>query len=116
VLVHQDARLTSSRRGMCHAVEQSPISMDEHISAEMLRAVAHPVRLAALDVLEQRERTADELATALDVPAEALAEHLAELAAAGLITGDLGDGRLRPLVRGWAELAARLRWLQSGAR
>ena len=91
--------------------------MDEQISADMLRAVAHPVRLAALVALEQRERSAAELAAALGVPAEALAEHLAELAAAGLIVGGGGDtGALRPVARGWAELAERLRVLQGGAR
>jgi predicted transcriptional regulator len=91
--------------------------MDEQVSAEMLRAVAHPIRLAALVALEQHERPAQELATALELPAEALAEHLAELAAAGLIVGGNGDhGALRPAARGWAELAERLRHLQDGAR
>jgi hypothetical protein len=91
--------------------------MDEQISAEMLRAVAHPVRLAALVALERGKRPGPELAAALGVSAEALAEHLAELAAAGLIVGGGGDhGALRPAARGWAELAERLRRLQAGAR
>jgi predicted transcriptional regulator len=91
--------------------------MDEQISAEMLRAVAHPVRLAALVALEQRERTGGELAAALGLPAEMLSEHLAELAAAGLIVGGTGDhGALRPAARGWSELADRLGRLQHATR
>jgi DNA-binding transcriptional ArsR family regulator len=91
--------------------------MDEQISAALLRAVAHPVRLTALVALEQRERTAAELATDLRLPPEPLAEHLAELAAAGLITGGGGGhGLLRPAARGWAGLAERRRRLQDGAR
>jgi predicted transcriptional regulator len=91
--------------------------MDEPISAEVLRAVAHPIRLAALVALEQRERPGDELAAALGLPAEMLSEHLAELAAAGLIVGGSGDyGALRPAARGWAELADRLGHLQDATR
>jgi DNA-binding transcriptional ArsR family regulator len=90
---------------------------DEQISPEVLRAVAHPVRLAALVVLEEQERTPRELATALNVPAEALVEHVAELAAAGMIVGGRSDhGALRPAALGWAELAEQLRQLQGGAR
>jgi predicted transcriptional regulator len=96
--------------------EQSSTSMDERVSVEVLHAVAHPLRLGSLVALEERQRTTEELAAVLRVPAEELADHLAELAAAGLIGDGEGDGRLRPLARGWADVAARLRRLQGGGR
>ena len=82
---------------------------------EVLSAIAHPLRLGSLVALEERQRTAEELATVLRVPAPELTEHLAELAAAGLIGGD-GEGRFRPMARGWADVAARLRRLQGDTR
>jgi predicted transcriptional regulator len=101
---------------MYDVAEQSPISMDERVSVEVLHAVAHPLRLGALVALEERQRTTEELATVLRVPAQELVEHLAELAAAGLIGADDDTGRLRPLARGWADVAARLRRLQGDPR
>lgn len=89
--------------------------MAEQRSAALLRALAHPLRLAALVALEERERTAAELATVLEVAPDALAEHLAELAAAGLVTGGAGDEPLRSVGRGWIEIDARLRQVQDGA-
>jgi predicted transcriptional regulator len=90
--------------------------MDERVSVEVLHAVAHPLRLGALVALEERQRTTEELATVLRVPAPELIEHLAELAAAGLIGDGEDAGRLRPLARGWADVAARLRRMQGGKR
>ena len=101
---------------MYNVAEQSPMAMDERVSVEVLHAVAHPLRLGSLVALEERQRTTDELAAVLRVPAQELVEHLAELAAAGLIGDGEGDGRLRPLARGWADVAARLRRLQGGGR
>lgn len=88
--------------------------MAEPVSAEVLRALGDPLRLAALVALEERERTAAELALALGVAPEALGEHLAELAAGGLVVAD-AEGRLRAAAHGWAEIAAQLRRLQDGA-
>ena len=101
---------------MYDVAEQSPSAMDERVSVEVLHAIAHPLRLGSLVALEERQRTAEELATVLRVPAQELVEHLAELAAAGLIGDGEGEGRLRPLARGWADVAARLRRLQGGTR
>jgi DNA-binding transcriptional ArsR family regulator len=95
--------------------EQSHSAMDERVSVEVLSAIAHPLRLGSLVALEEGQRTAEELAMVLHVPAPELVEHLAELAAAGLIGDGEGEGRLRPLARGWADVAARLRRLQRGA-
>jgi predicted transcriptional regulator len=92
------------------------MAMDERVSVEVLHAVAHPLRLGALVALEERQRTTEELAAVLRVSSQELADHLAELAAAGLIGAGEGEGRLRPLARGWADVAARLRRLQGGTR
>jgi DNA-binding transcriptional ArsR family regulator len=92
------------------------MAMDERVSVEVLHAVAHPLRLGALVALEERQRTTEELAAVLRVSSQELVEHLAELAAAGLIGAGDGEGRLRPLARGWADVAARLRRLQGGPR
>jgi hypothetical protein len=115
-VVDQRAELTSSRRGMNYVADRSLSSMDERVSVEVLNAIAHPLRLGSLVALEERQRTADELATVLRVPSHDLGEHLAELVAAGLIGSGDGEGRLRPLARGWADVAARLRRLQGGTR
>lgn len=88
--------------------------MPEPLSAEVLRALGDPLRLAALVALEERERSPAELAAALGVAPEALGEHLAELAAGGLVVVGSGGGRLRAASRGWAEIAAQLRRLQDG--
>jgi DNA-binding transcriptional ArsR family regulator len=87
----------------------------EQRSAALLRALAHPLRLSALVALEQRERPAAELAAVLVVAPDALAEHLADLAAAGLVTGGADGGPLRTVERGWIEIDARLRQVQDGA-
>ena len=101
---------------MYDVTEQLPSAMDERVSVEVLHAIAHPLRLGSLVALEERQRTAEELATVLRVSSQELIEHLAELAAAGLIGSGDGEGRLRPLARGWADVAARLRRLQGGTR
>jgi predicted transcriptional regulator len=101
---------------MYDLTEHLPSAMDERVSVEVLNAIAHPLRLGSLVALEERQRTAEELAQVLRVPAAELADHLAELAAAGLIGEGEGEGRLRPLARGWADVAARLRRLQGGTR
>jgi DNA-binding transcriptional ArsR family regulator len=91
--------------------------MDERISPEVLSVVAHPVCLAVLVALEQRERSALELATALNMPAQTLAGRLAQLTEAGLTQAQSGDHwALRSAAPGWARLADELRRLQDGAR
>ena len=44
--------------------------MDERVSVEVMNAIAHPLRLGSLVALEERQRTAEELATFLRVPAQ----------------------------------------------
>lgn len=90
--------------------------MDEPLSAEVLHALAHPLRLATLVAVEDRESAPDELATALDVSEPELMEHLHVLDAAGLVDIDTGTGGVRARSDGWGLVAARLARLQEGAR
>jgi DNA-binding transcriptional ArsR family regulator len=86
--------------------------VDEPLSAEALHALAHPLRLAALVALEERERDPAQLAAALDVPEPELMEHLHVLDAAGLVAIASDTGVVRARSRGWAAVAARLARLQ----
>lgn len=60
-----------------------------------LQALAHPVRLRAVRLLAERERTAGELAADLELPANLLAYHLGLLREAGLVTCAPGEGDAR---------------------
>jgi DNA-binding transcriptional ArsR family regulator len=87
--------------------------MAEPVSAQLLHAVAHPLRLALLVELEQHgERSPAELAGALGVDGATVEPHLATLHAAGLITADAVPGRVAATGGGWIEVAARLRSLE----
>lgn len=85
--------------------------MSEPVPADVLRAVAHPLRLALLVALEEREQTPSELATALDAARSSVEHHLAILHDAGLarIAGQSGQWRT---VDGWTEISAALERLQ----
>jgi DNA-binding transcriptional ArsR family regulator len=65
-----------------------------------IRALAHPVRLAVLDELDDEtvERTATELASAAGVTPSAMSYHLRALARFGIVErgGQRSDGRDRP--------------------
>lgn len=90
--------------------------MDEPLSAEALHALAHPLRLAALVAVEDREHAPRELASALGVGEPELMEHLHVLDAAGLVDIDSDTGRIRARSVGWSTVAARLARLQEGSR
>lgn len=81
------------------------------VPADVLRAIAHPLRLALLVALEDREQAAPELATALGTTEPAISEQLDVLAAAGLVAPGSAPG-LHRAVPGWAEIAAALGALQ----
>ncbi|MHA6668677.1 ArsR/SmtB family transcription factor [Homoserinimonas sp. A447] len=49
------------------------------VKAELFRALAHPVRVRALELLVQAERSVGELAAALDVDLSHLSQQLAVL-------------------------------------
>jgi DNA-binding transcriptional ArsR family regulator len=83
------------------------------VPADVLRAIAHPLRLALLVALEDHEQTTDELATALETTEPTVAEQLATLREAGLVTdGSAPD--LHRAVPGWNAIATQLERLQDG--
>lgn len=53
--------------------------------ARTVSALAHPVRLAILDVLADGEATAGTLVETLDLPQPLVSQHLARLRAAGVV-------------------------------
>ncbi|MEV4177348.1 metalloregulator ArsR/SmtB family transcription factor [Nonomuraea sp. NPDC049709] len=62
---------------------------EEPIYAQLARigkALASPVRLRLLDVLDQRERTVEELAQAAEIPLKNTSAQLQQLRAANLVT------------------------------
>ena len=88
--------------------------MSEPVPADVLRAVAHPLRLALLVALEDHEQTPAELALTLNATEPTIAHHLAVLHDAGLAAADTADtapGRWST-VEGWQEISASLQRLQ----
>jgi DNA-binding transcriptional ArsR family regulator len=88
--------------------------MAEPVSANLLRALAHPARLAMLVTLEQGELTVAELAARVEVPEPEGAAHLEALRGAGLVVAGERAGTVRASTHGWAEIAARLGRLERG--
>jgi DNA-binding transcriptional ArsR family regulator len=87
--------------------------MAEPVSAQLLHAVAHPLRLALLVELEQHgERSPAELAGVLGADRETVDGHLATLRAAGVVVDDAVPGRVAAVGGGWSEIAARLHALE----
>jgi DNA-binding transcriptional ArsR family regulator len=85
--------------------------MSEPVPADVLRAVAHPLRLGLLVALEDHEQAPSELATALNATEPVIMRHLAILHDAGLVTTATEPGRWRT-VEGWAAISASLQRLQ----
>jgi len=56
-------------------------------AAELLKAFAHPLRLAIVLEVRERERCVHELAEALDSPQPLVSQHLKILRQAGVLTG-----------------------------
>jgi DNA-binding transcriptional ArsR family regulator len=88
------------------------LGVSEPVPADVLRAIAHPLRLALLVALEDHEQAPSELATALNAKEPAIAYHLAFLHDAGLVTTTTERGQWRT-IEGWAEIAASLQRLQN---
>lgn len=65
-------------------VKQSPVPVAQ-IKAELFRAMAHPLRVRALELLVQSERSVGELAAALEVDLSHLSQQLAVLRRAGVV-------------------------------
>jgi DNA-binding transcriptional ArsR family regulator len=85
--------------------------MSEPVPADVLRAVAHPLRLALLVALEDHEQAPSELALALNAAEPTIAHHLAILHDAGLVSAADDPGHWRA-ADGWAEISATLEHLQ----
>jgi DNA-binding transcriptional ArsR family regulator len=90
--------------------------VDDPVSADVLQALSHPLRLAALVALEARPQTLTELAATLEVSPAALIHHLGALHDLGLVADDVRGGRLRAAGTGWTAIAAHLARLQDDAR
>lgn len=87
--------------------------MSEPVPADVLRAVAHPLRLALLVSLEEYEQAPSELAATLNTTEPVIAHHLAILHDAGLVTNTTDPGLWRT-IDGWSEITATLQRLQDG--
>lgn len=87
--------------------------MSEPVPADVLRAIAHPLRLGLLVALEDHQQAPSELATALNAAEPVIMRHLAILHDAGLVTTATESGQWRTM-DGWEEIAASLQRLQDG--
>jgi DNA-binding transcriptional ArsR family regulator len=85
--------------------------MSEPVPADVLRAIAHPLRLGLLVALEDHEQAPNELAAALNATEPSIAYHLAILHDAGLVTTTTEPGLWRT-IDGWSAIAASLQRLQ----
>jgi predicted ArsR family transcriptional regulator len=89
--------------------------MAEPVSADVLRALAHPLRLRLLVALEDGgEQTATELAGALDVTEGEVHQHLAPLHDAGLVATGAAPDAVHAAGSGWRAIAGQMRALQDG--
>ncbi len=87
--------------------------MSEPVPADVLRAVANPLRLALLVALEDHEQAPSELAVALNAAEPTIAHHLAILHDAGLVAATTEDPRRWRTAEGWAAISAALARLQN---
>jgi DNA-binding transcriptional ArsR family regulator len=88
----------------------------EPVSEELLNALAHPLRLAALVALEGRDRTPADLAADLGVREPVLMEHLHQLDTAGLVAVASDTGLIHARTGGWSAIEAQMLRLQEISR
>ncbi len=62
------------------------------VLAEMLKAIAHPLRLSLLALLRDGEQTVSDMARALETPQAQVSQQLRILRMAGLVAADRRDG------------------------
>jgi DNA-binding transcriptional ArsR family regulator len=62
------------------------------VLAEMLKAIAHPLRLSLLALLRDGERTVSDMARELETPQAVVSQQLRILRMAGLVSADRRDG------------------------
>jgi DNA-binding transcriptional ArsR family regulator len=85
--------------------------MAEPVPPDVLRAIAHPLRLALLVALEDHEQASTDLATALNAAESTVIEQLEILRDAGLVTATSEPQRWST-VSGWGEISAAFERLQ----
>ena len=71
------------------------VSIDERqatAAAEVLKAIAHPLRLRILCVLSRSEENVKSIASELDVPSAIISQQLRILRSAGLVSGSTRSG------------------------
>ena len=56
------------------------------IRADILKALAHPIRILLVDALRQEDRCVNELMDVADVDQSTISRHLAQLKRAGIVT------------------------------
>jgi ArsR family transcriptional regulator len=72
-----------------------PVSIDESqavAAAEVLKAIAHPLRLRVLCLLSRQEENVKAIASELDVPSAIASQQLRILRSAGLVASSTRDG------------------------
>jgi DNA-binding transcriptional ArsR family regulator len=89
--------------------------MTQPISAAVLRALSHPIRLAMLVVLEQGELTAPQLAERIGTSEKEMRRQLEALQSADLIVDGEGPDGLRAETVGWAAIDRQLHLLAAEA-
>ena len=80
---------------MGKARSQTPVSIDQRqaaAAAEVLKAIAHPLRLQILCALSRREENVKTLAADLEVPSAIISQQLRILRTAGLVSGSTRSG------------------------
>jgi DNA-binding transcriptional ArsR family regulator len=73
----------SSHQADARPVSEVPLS---EVKAELFKALAHPARIRALEVLSEGERTVGDLQPLVGIESSHLSQQLAVLRRAGLVT------------------------------
>ena len=80
---------------MGKARTDASVSIDERqatAAAEVLKAIAHPLRLRILCILSRNEENVKSIASELDVPSAIISQQLRILRSAGLVAGSTRSG------------------------
>ncbi len=75
--------------------ERAQVDLDEMqaaAAAEVLKAIAHPLRLRILCLLSAREENVKNIASGLGVPSAIVSQQLRILRSAGLVSGSTRSG------------------------
>jgi ArsR family transcriptional regulator len=88
--------LRSGSTGVLDLASSRPIS---EIKADLFKALAHPARIRALEVLAEGERSVGELTTLVGIEASHLSQQLAVLRRARLVTSRKDGARVMYAIR-----------------